>query len=132
MTLRIGGTAPAFHPPTDFSSQDIASRARVQAAEQAWRAAGISETVSDLIPAEIASDLGRIVAESITPSANAARGLATKMAAERTALAGSAFASRRAIFCPHALRDERITAGHYLADELSPEARRAFRKGEVA
>ena len=41
----------------------------------------------------------------------------------------SAFATRRAIFGPHELREDRITAEGYLADDLSPAARRALREG---
>ena len=38
------------------------------------------------------------------------------------------FATRREIFGPHELREDRIKAGSYLADDLSAEARRALRE----
>ncbi len=44
----------------------------------------------------------------------------------------SAFATRRAVFGPHELREDRITAESYLADDLSPAARRALREGADA
>ena len=43
-----------------------------------------------------------------------------------------AFARRREIFGPHELREDRIRSGSYLADDLSPEARRTLRSGEVS
>ncbi len=43
-----------------------------------------------------------------------------------------AFSRRRAIFGPHELREDRIRAASYLADDLSAEARRALREGEVS
>ena len=42
-----------------------------------------------------------------------------------------ALARRRAIFGPVELREERIHAFSHLADDLSPEARRALRSGEI-
>ncbi len=42
----------------------------------------------------------------------------------------SAFATRRAIFGVLDLREDRIKADSYLAEDLSPAARRALREGE--
>ena len=42
-----------------------------------------------------------------------------------------AFARRRDIFGPLDLREDRIRAASYLADDLSPAARRALRDGEA-
>lgn len=43
----------------------------------------------------------------------------------------AAFPTRRSVFGARDLREDRITLGSYLADDLSAEARRALRGGEM-